>query len=182
MRSRASGSFGSAMRDQLASTRSSPASRRGRRPCAPHRSPRCSARPHAATSMASPSDSATICAMRCAAWPSPKIGGRCSRQRRAPARPSNASGSTPTIVFQPASHRVDPLGLLAQRHAPHAPQVGLALDAARVGRDRLRAALELEHARVRDGIDQLDVRGNRDLPLGDARARARVHREDHRPR
>ena len=68
--------------------------------------------------------------------------------------------------------RLDPLGLLAQRHAGHPPEVRLALHAAGVGRDRLRAALELQHPRVGDRLDEPDV--GRDLEPPRARYWRRV--------
>ena len=117
--------------------------------------------------MRAPKNDVTTSAIRCAAWPSPKIAGRSSGSGLLSAA-AKASGSTPTSVFQPASHGVGPLGLLAQRHAAHAPQVGLALDAAGIGRDRAGAALELEHARVGDRVDELHVDGGLQVPRVDA--------------
>ena len=70
---------------------------------------------------------------------------------------------------------VDPLGLLAQGQARHAPQVGLALHSAGVGGDHLRAALELEHARVGDRVDEIDVARHRQLPRRQRGAGAGVH-------
>ena len=96
--------------------------------------------------------------------PSPNTGGRVGPgsgrgERRREAVGVDADDGVPARL-----DRVDPFGLLAQRHAAHAPQVGLALDAARVGGDRLRAALELEHAGVGNGLDQLDVLGHGEAP------------------
>ena len=76
---------------------------------------------------------------------------------------------------------VDPLGLLAEGQARDAPEVGLALHSAGVRGDHLRAALELEHARVGDRVDEIDVARHRQLPRRQRSAGAGVDGEDHAP-
>ena len=122
----------------------------------------------------------TSSAIRCAARPSPKIGGRSAGRGRK--QPGGERLGVDADEHVPArGDGVDPLGLLAQRQARDAPEVGLALHAAGVGGDRLRAALELEHARVGDRVDEIDVARHRQLPRRQRGAGARVHGEDHAP-
>ena len=86
------------------------------------------------------------------ASPSPKIGGRSAgaggAERRAEALGVDADERVPAGL-----DRVDPLGLLAQRDAGDAPQVGLALDAARVGGDACAPRSRASISRVGDRLD-----------------------------
>ena len=136
MRSRARLLVGLGHGDDVRALDALPASRRGRSPMRP--APTTPTR--ASLMLPPPARCGEQCDARArrsarAARPSPNIGGRSAGRGRDSAA-LNASGSTPTSAFQPVVDGLDPLGLLAQGHAGHAPQVGLALHAAGVGGDR----------------------------------------------
>ena len=74
---------------------------------------------------------------------------------------------------------LSPLGFVAENHAGYTKPVRLALDAAGIREDYTGVALQLEHVKVPDGVDEPHVAGDGHSRRLDREACARMHGDDH---